>query len=129
MAMIYESTPGGTNSWFRRYWEMSQGATKRLDFDAEYPISGIDSAELGSDRSEVFTIRPRCAGKSAAMKSFKEFEDELEDWAKLRLNLTMKTLPAVKVEVTPPPAPPPVSDTDRMWDLLVLAAHASRYGE
>jgi hypothetical protein len=33
----------------------------------------------------------------------------------------------VKPEIVqPPPAPP---DTDRMWDLLVLAARTSRYGE
>ena len=36
--------------------------------------------------------------------------------------------------VASPPAPPPVPDTehvpdtDRMWDMLVLAARASRYG-
>ena len=135
MTMILESTPNGMDEWFRRYREKYQAdaaAMHRGFFDAEYPISDIDSAKLGSDRSEVFTIRPRCAGKSAAMKALEEAEAEAEaefnDRYRLHLNLTTKTLPAVKVEVTPPPAPPPVPDTDRMWDLLVLAARTSRYG-
>ena len=145
MAMILESTPNGTDEWFRRYREKYQAdaaAMHRGFFDAEYPISdidpakpgfdlinssGIDPAKPGSDRTEVF-VWPRCTGKSAALKALEQCEAEFNDWYRLQLNLTMKTLPAVKVEIAPPPAPPPVPDTDRMWDMLVLAARASRYG-
>ena len=56
MVMILELTANGTDEWFRRYREKYQAdaaAMHRVFFDAEYPISDIDPAKPGSDRTEV----------------------------------------------------------------------------
>ena len=125
MAMIYESTANGMDDWYCQYREKYQAdaaAMQRACFDAEYPISDIDPAKPGSDRTAVFVWSwPEGEVERDAIKAL---YDELAKDDGRRV-----ALPAAKVDLAPPPAPPPVPDTDRMWDLLVLAARTSRYGE
>ena len=124
----------------RPFQNIFDAASAANSFETEYEVVGRDLAKPGSDQTSVavypggFQVKPEWLdawvpaspsdSSQALVAAYNRCKEEINRVAGCPPSILVTKEEAARMM----PALPKQSEPDRIWDLIVLAAEASRYG-